>query len=68
MTEKQVESAGSGAGFFGLMGLMFIGLKLGGVIEWSWWYVTLPLWWWAPVVVFLLLIVWVLKVKTNGRR
>ena len=34
----------SGAGFFSLLSLLFIGLKLGGVISWSWWYVTLPLW------------------------
>ena len=30
-------------GFFGLLGLLFIGLKLGGVINWSWWLVLLPL-------------------------
>jgi hypothetical protein len=31
-------------GFLGLLGLLFIGLKLGNVIDWSWWFVTLPLW------------------------
>jgi len=31
-------------GFAGLLGLLFIGLKLGGIINWSWWLVTLPLW------------------------
>ena len=30
--------------FFDLLGLLFIGLKLGGVIDWSWWWVTCPLW------------------------
>lgn len=24
--------------------LVFSGLKLGGVIDWSWWWVTCPLW------------------------
>ena len=24
--------------------LLFCGLKLGGVIAWSWWWVTSPLW------------------------
>ena len=24
--------------------LLFIGLKLGGVIDWSWWWVLSPLW------------------------
>ena len=31
-------------GFFGALGLLFIGLKLGGVISWSWVWVTMPLW------------------------
>jgi hypothetical protein len=30
-------------GFLGLLALLFIGLKLGGVIAWSWWLVLLPL-------------------------
>lgn len=28
----------------GLVGFAFIGLKLFGYIDWSWWWVTLPLW------------------------
>ena len=31
-------------GFLGLLALLFIGLRLGGVIDWSWWIVLLPLW------------------------
>ena len=27
-----------------LLGVMFVGLKLAGVITWSWWWVTLPFW------------------------
>ena len=34
----------TGVGFCSLLGLLFIGLKLGGVINWSWWWVTCPLW------------------------
>lgn len=30
-------------GFFGILGLLFIALKLIGVIAWSWWWVLLPL-------------------------
>tara|TARA_R110000782_G_C14758109_1_gene407855 strand:- start:576 stop:770 length:195 start_codon:yes stop_codon:yes gene_type:complete len=37
-------SSGGGIGIFGLLGVLFVGLKLGGVIDWSWWYVTLPFW------------------------
>lgn len=32
------------ASFFTLLGLIFITLKLCGVITWSWWWVTAPLW------------------------
>lgn len=31
-------------GFLGLLGIVFIILKLTGVIDWSWWWVTSPLW------------------------
>jgi len=30
--------------FLAILGLIFITLKLLGKIEWSWWWVTLPLW------------------------
>ena len=31
-------------GFFGLLFLIFLVLKLAGYFAWSWWIVTLPLW------------------------
>lgn len=34
----------SGIGFTGLLAILFIGLKLGNVIDWSWWWVLSPLW------------------------
>ena len=37
-------SSSSGIGFFGLLGIVFIVLKLCGIINWSWWIVTLPIW------------------------
>lgn len=30
--------------FLGLLAIVFITLKLIGVIDWSWWWVTCPLW------------------------
>lgn len=33
-----------GIGFLPLLAVLFIGLKLGGVIAWSWWWVLAPLW------------------------
>jgi hypothetical protein len=40
-----------GIGFFGLLGLVFITLKLLGVVDWSWWLVLSPLW--GPLVLIL---------------
>jgi len=38
------ESKSSGGiGFFGLLGIVFITLKLTDVIGWSWWLVLLPI-------------------------
>lgn len=37
-----------------MLGVLFVGLKLGGVINWSWWWVTLPFLWgfWLMVITF----------------
>ena len=34
----------SSTNIIGLLGIVFVTLKLCGVIEWSWWYVTMPFW------------------------
>jgi hypothetical protein len=41
---KNNSNSSSGIGFFGLMFLIFMTLKLTGYITWSWWWVTAPLW------------------------
>ena len=41
---KSESSGGSGIGVFGLLGVVFVTLKLCGVIDWSWWWVTAPFW------------------------
>ena len=38
-----------GIGFFGLLTIVFIALKLTGYIAWSWWWVLSPIW--IPVVI-----------------
>ena len=43
MSETTTTQTG-GVGVLGLLGVLFVGLKLGGVIDWSWWYVTMPFW------------------------
>ena len=37
-------SSSGGIGISGLLGVVFVVLKLCGVIEWSWWWVTAPFW------------------------
>lgn len=41
---KNNSSASSGIGVFSLLGVAFVILKLCGVINWSWWWVTCPFW------------------------
>ena len=41
-------------GFFSLLGLLFIALKLTGVITWSWWLVLLPLYFGLAIVAIFL--------------
>lgn len=38
------DASSGGIGFFGLLTIVFITLKLTGVIDWSWWWVLAPLW------------------------
>lgn len=47
-------------GFFGLLTLILITLKLTGVITWSWWFVLLPLI--IPSITGLLLLVVILLI------
>lgn len=37
-------SSSGGIGFCGLLAIVFIVLKLTKFIDWSWWWVTCPLW------------------------
>lgn len=45
----------SGLGFLEALTLLFIALKLCGVISWSWWWVLAPLW--MPIALVLLILV-----------
>lgn len=59
MAEKQTTQSG-GIGFLGLLTILFIGLKLTGHIDWSWWLVLAPIWgtFAFVIVVFLMLAVY----------
>jgi predicted histidine transporter YuiF (NhaC family) len=47
----QTTTKSGGVSFAGLLFLLFLGLKLTNQIDWSWWWVTAPLW--APLALVL---------------
>ena len=57
MNNKQTSN---GIGFTGLLTIVFIILKLCGIIAWSWWWVLSPLWisaiGWVVLLIVVLLI------------
>jgi hypothetical protein len=55
---KQTNNNG-GIGFLGALTIVFIVLKLTGVITWSWWWVLSPIW--IPVLIALLVIVFLAR-------
>jgi len=57
MTKNNMKVSGGRTGFFGLLTILFIGLKLTGYINWSWWWVLAPLWIPTGIVVGILIIV-----------
>ena len=48
------------------LGVAFVVLKLAGVIDWSWWWVTLPFW--GPVAIALVIIVVSLAIFAGRNR
>jgi succinate dehydrogenase hydrophobic anchor subunit len=54
---SESRSGGGGIGVCGLLGVVFVTLKLCGVIDWSWWWVTSPFWGPIALVVAIMAIV-----------
>jgi hypothetical protein len=54
-----------GIGFVGLLTIVFIVLKLVGVITWSWWWVLAPVWISAGLAVVGLLFLLLLAVSAR---
>jgi phosphoglycerol transferase MdoB-like AlkP superfamily enzyme len=57
-------SSSSGTSIAGLLGIAFVVLKLTNVIDWSWWWVTLPFW--GGLVILLLVLLSWLVIKLIG--
>lgn len=54
-------NSGNGIGFFTILFIVFLVLKLTSVINWSWWWITAPLW--GPVVLIIIIIILCLVFK-----
>ncbi len=53
---------GSGISGLGLLGIVFVVLKLIGTITWSWWLVTLPFWGGIVLGTVIFLLIFIYKV------
>ena len=47
-----------GCGLSSMLFIVFLILKLVGTIDWSWWWVTAPLW--IPIVIVIIIVIIVL--------
>lgn len=64
---KTTETTRTSFPILGILGLIFITLKLTGHIAWSWWWVLAPFW--APFVVALVvIIISVILIRTGGKK
>lgn len=63
---KDSNSSSGGVSLLGLLGVAFIVLKLTNVIDWSWWWVTLPLWGGLAIVLLILAIVGIVALIMKG--
>lgn len=55
-------SYSSGIGFWGLLQIVFIVLKILGIVNWSWWLVLIPVW----ISVLSFLIVFIIMFIASG--
>jgi predicted tellurium resistance membrane protein TerC len=62
------ESRTGGIGFFGLLTIVFITLKLTDYIDWSWWWVLSPLWIPLAIIFAILVIMLVMGARVRQRR
>lgn len=67
MMSSNNKSTSTGIGFTGLLQLVFIVLKLCGIITWSWWWVLSPIWISIALVVVCLVVLFVIHAKENKR-
>ena len=67
MTDKESGGRGGGIGFVGLLTILFVGLKLTGYIDWSWWWVLSPIWI-SVLIAVVVLLIFLCALMIDGRR
>lgn len=60
--DVNVKVGGSGPGFLGLLAIVFIVLKLIGVIDWEWQWVLAPIWIQLILVLIALLVLLIVSI------
>lgn len=65
MNSMETKTTSSGIGLTGLVFIVFLVLKLTHVIDWSWLWVTAPLWIPLAIALILLLVGLILKATTK---
>lgn len=71
MKDKTKIELNTGTLFLELMFLMFLGLKIAGLIDWSWWWVFAPIWvplLLAVVVIGVAFIIAVISTVLKGKK
>lgn len=68
LSKKGTDSSNSGIGFTGLLTILFIALKLTGVIDWSWFWVLSPILIPISIVVLVLIIIGMLTIITKMKK
>lgn len=67
MADAKATASSGGIGFLGLLGVLFIALKLTGVINWSWVWVLAPLWGIPVLIVVGIAIFALIVVAASGK-
>ena len=57
MKNKNYNASNTGVGILGVLLIIFIVLKLVGVVTWSWWIVLIPLWIEIGLLIIVILVI-----------
>ena len=60
---KDDKKTTGGISFFGALTVLFIGLKLSGIIHWSWCWVLSPIWLPSAVVLTVLVVAYIVSTR-----